>query len=270
MFALSHRKPKFTCTQKCGKWCRGYWGMHIWLFLCLLAFATAQRDDLTSIESRSLSVIPHGQPRPWPSAHTFSKQHSRLPAGRVTEFKIVAKATKIKIRGNLIVVNNNWENLIWINLHFIRVHLYSALPMCPAQLFSISKHMMYETPTNDSYEPVLFNESVSNSKLKKKRFSVWINQCNASSTKFNLGIYSSASQNLLMFRDSEYFFSSDRVRKVWHILIQTFSDPVTVFAVEHHVTTRLPRKQCYIHMTLNWFHMEIFGFLAMHWLQESQ
>ncbi len=118
--------------------------------------------------------------------------------------------------------------------------------MCPAQLFSISKHMMYETPTNDSYEPVLFNESVSNSKLKKKRFTVWINQSNASSTKFNLGIYSSASQNLLMFRDSEYFFSSDRVRKVWHILIQTFSDPVTVFAVEHHVTTRLPRKQCYI------------------------
>ncbi len=216
MFALSHRKPKFTRTQKCGKWCRGYWGMHIWLSLCLLAFAIAQRDDLTSIESRSLSLIPHGQPRPWPSAHTFSKQHSRLPAGRVTEFKIVAKAIKKKIRGNLIVVNNNWENLTWINLHFIRVHLYSAY-QCVLHSYSASANTMYETPTN-----------------------------HASSTKFYLGIHSSASQNLLMFRDSEYFFSSDRVRKVWHILIQTLSDPVTVFAIEHHVTTRLPRKQCYI------------------------
>lgn len=137
MFALSHRKPKFTRTQKCGKWCRGYWCMHIWLFLCLLGFATAQRDDLTSIESRSLSLIPHGQPRPWPSAHTFSKQHCRLPAGRDTEFKIVAKATKIKMRGNLIVVNNKWENLIWIDLHFIRVHLYSAY-QCVLHSYSAS------------------------------------------------------------------------------------------------------------------------------------
>lgn len=140
MFALSHRKPKFTRTRKCGKGCRGYWGMHIWLFLCLLAFATAQRDDLTSIECRSLSLIPHGQPRPWPSAHTFSKQHSRLPAGRVTEFKIVAKATKIKIRENLIVVNNKWENLIWIDMHFIGVHLYSAF-QCVLHSYSASTNV---------------------------------------------------------------------------------------------------------------------------------
>ncbi len=90
-----------------------------------------------------------------------------------------------------------------------------------------------------THESVLFNESVSNSGFQSESI-------NASSTKFNLGIHSSASQNLLMFRNSEYFFSSDRVRKIWHNLIQTLSDPVTVFAKEHHVTTRLPRKQCYI------------------------
>lgn len=83
VFAVSHREPKFTCTQKCGRGRRGYWAMHIWLFLCLLAFATAQWDDLTSIESSSLSLIPHRQPRPWPSAHTFYKLHSTFPAGKV-------------------------------------------------------------------------------------------------------------------------------------------------------------------------------------------
>lgn len=67
VFAVSHRELKFTRTRKCGRGRRGYWGMHIWLFLCLLAFASVQWDDLTSIESSSLSLIPHRQPRPWPS-----------------------------------------------------------------------------------------------------------------------------------------------------------------------------------------------------------
>ncbi len=110
--------------------------------------------------------------------------------------------------------------------------------MCPAQLFSISQHDVWNTNKWLMSQFFLMNRS------QIQVFS--LNQINAISTKFNLGIHSSASQNLLMFRDSEYFFSSDRVRKVWHILIQTLSDPVTVFAIEHHVTTRLPRKHCYI------------------------
>lgn len=48
-----------------------------------------------------------------------------------------------------------------------------CIPVCPAQLFSINKLMMYETPTNDSYEPAFFNESVSNSGFQSES----INQC---------------------------------------------------------------------------------------------
>ncbi len=174
--------------------------MHIWLFLCLLAFATAQRDDLTSIECRSLSLIPHGQPRPWPSARTFSKQHSRLPAGRVTEFKIVAKATKKIFRENLIVVNNKWENLIWIDMHFIRVHLYSAF-QCVLHSYSASTNvcMKHQQMTHMS-QFFLMNRS----QIQVFSLNQSINAMHH--PKLNLGIHSSASQNLLMFRDSEYFF----------------------------------------------------------------
>lgn len=106
MFALSYREPKFTRTQKCGRGCRGYWGMHIWLFLCLLAFAI-QLKWMTS---------PLLSPDPSHSFHIVSLTHGPLltPFKNSTAYFLLEKlqnSSKCNKNKNLRISNRHQQQM---------------------------------------------------------------------------------------------------------------------------------------------------------------
>lgn len=136
MFALSHREPKFTCTRKSGRGCRGVLG-HAHLIVPVFAGLcyTAQRMTsplLSPDPSHSFHIVSltHG-----PLLTPFKNSTAYFLLEKLQKFKIVPNATKIKTWEYRIAIGNRWETFVLIDMR--QIASLQCIPVFAAQLHSI-------------------------------------------------------------------------------------------------------------------------------------